>query len=194
MEHWAAIYYTFCPRLEETAGNYLKFQRKIADRMLKYVFLDKFGVEYTQENVKKGVYGKPCWNGNGTIYFNVSNTDGLVVCAVSDVEIGVDTEKIKEMRFPVMKRCCVAEEINYIKENRESFFRIWTLKESYIKMIGEGLHFPLKKVSFSIMEKGDLIQEEIVCNQSGFFSQRKVSDYWISLCTEKRAAVKWQEI
>lgn len=194
MEHWAAVYYAFCPRLEESAGDYLKSQRKIAEKILKQAFIDKFGVEFTWENVTKGIYGKPCWNEKGTIHFNISNTDGLVVCAAADVETGVDAEKIKEIRIPVVKRCCVTGEIDYIKENRERFFRIWTLKESYIKMIGEGLHFPLKEVSFSVKGKNALGQEEIVCSQSGYFAQRTVEDYWISLCTREQADVQWQEI
>ena len=38
---------------------------------------------------------------------------------------------------------------------RERFFRLWTLKESFVKATGQGLAFPLKDITFS-WEEADI--------------------------------------
>lgn len=112
-----------------------------------------------------------------------------MVCAVSDVPIGIDAERVRTFRPNVVKRCCSLQEQDYILEEEERFFQIWTLKESYIKMIGEGMHFPMKKAEFWIAPKG-----KITCSQGGYFEQKKIADYWISLCISEERETIWQEV
>lgn len=198
VNHWAVVSYASCFLQAGSPGDYLSYQRAVADQMLGRVFREKLGIVYGRDKIKKGTYGKPYWAGEGDVFFNISNTKGMVACVVSDVEVGIDTEKIKEARISVLRRCCAPEEISYIlKESRdaliqERFFQIWTLKESYIKMIGEGLHFPLKQAVFSIGEEG-APYPKVSCSQPGMFCQRKVGGYWISLCAQKEVEVTWQE-
>lgn len=217
MKHQVIIYYTFCPRTCEGPGIYLKYQRKLADKMLNRGFINIFNTEFTRDNVGKGKYGKPYWKGKEAIQFNVSNTSGLVVCALSDTEIGVDAEKMRNIRMAVIRRCCAPEEIAYITEGglcseeerndsgkgnlhlnggeeillRERFLQLWTLKESYIKMTGEGMRFPMKEAVFSIEEQDGGFR--ITCSQSGFFVQKRIKEYWISLCAKEEVEVIWRE-
>ena len=238
MMHQAVVYYTFCSRTLESPGIYLQYQRKLADKMLNHGFIKCFNIEFDRNNVAKGKYGKPYWRGDEEIQFNVSNTRGLVVCALSDTEIGVDAEGLRAIRMPVIRRCCAPEEMAYLTEGNFNlaekefnltgeefdlkeknfnlteenyskrgslkserdgekmlftrFFQIWTLKESYIKMTGEGMRFPMKDAVFSIEEKEGTA--EIICNQPGFFAQRRIKDYWISLCAREEVKVSWQEL
>lgn len=116
MKHQVIVYYTFCPRICEGPGIYLEYQRNIADKILNHDFIKRFGIEFNRENVEKGKHGKPYWKGKEEIQFNVSNTNGLVVCALSDTQIGVDAEGIRKIRLPVIRRCCAPEEAAYITE------------------------------------------------------------------------------
>lgn len=209
MEHTITVFYTFCPRNTELPGTYLQEQRKIADKILNYGVKKCFDIEFDKEKVVRGNHGKPYWSGEEPIWFNVSHTEGLVVCGIASQEIGVDAEGLREVRMPLIRRSCSKGEINYIlngKENlpergkevlgeveRERFSRIWTLKESYIKMTGDGMAFPLQEAEFSIEEKSNE-KFSIKCSQPGYFVQKKIGDDWISVCGSQPAEVVWQEL
>lgn len=198
MKHQTVVYYTFCPRGEMTAGDYKKYQREIADKMLALGFKTKFGIKFDLAYVKKGTHGKPFWAGEEKIYYNISNTSGLVVCAMSDLETGVDAERVHPIKEPVMRRCCTEAETAYIMGNsgeeqaRERFFRLWTLKESFIKMIGQGMYFSMREAEFSIQDTGKM--QGIFCSQPGYFVQKRQNGYWIALCTQKESEVLWREL
>ena len=70
----------------------------------------------------------------------ILNKDDLTVLAVSRYTIGVDIERITDYDFLIVKNFFNEEEKNIVKNS--DFFRIFTLKESYIKM------FDLKYDSF----------------------------------------------
>jgi 4'-phosphopantetheinyl transferase len=92
------------------------------------------------------------------IRFNLSNTTGLVACAVTkDCDIGIDVENITrgldvDLLAPAVfapreladVRGCQAS------DRRERFFSYWTLKEAYIKARGMGLSLPLDSFWFDL--------------------------------------------
>lgn len=206
MKHQVVVYYAFCPNVFESPKIYRSHQKKLEDKILSHDFKNRFDIKFNSDNVGKGEHGKPYWRGKENIHFNMSNTDGLVVCACSDCEVGVDVEKERKIRMSLLRRCCNLEEISYIFQGRDAmsslsfgekdsvqsrFLQIWTLKESYIKMTGEGMHFPLRDVNFSINGERKI---QIKSNQPGYFQQERRGDYWISLCTKEEAEVVFLEI
>jgi 4'-phosphopantetheinyl transferase len=93
------------------------------------------------------------------IHFNLANTPGLVVCAVSLVHelIGVDVERIdREVEIAgLVERYFSPAEVRALlalpaSERSRRFFAYWTLKESYIKARGLGLALPLDRFSFLV--------------------------------------------
>ena len=90
--------------------------------------------------------------------FNLSNTTGLVACAVSmDCEIGIDVENIARtvdtdaVAPSVFSPAELADFREAGLENRrDRFFSYWTLKESYIKARGMGLSLPLDAFWFEL--------------------------------------------
>lgn len=95
--------------------------------------------------------GKPFLRNQSDLDFNLSHTDGMMVCGVAKrCEIGVDVEALrplKDMQELAEKFFCPEEacELISLPENQRtsSFYRCWTRKEAYIKAIGEGLSAPL---------------------------------------------------
>ena len=97
-------------------------------------------------------------HGVSDIHFNLSNTRGLVVCAVSrNDEIGIDVETIaRDIDVDAVAPTVFApEELADFRraasEHRiERFFSYWTLKEAYIKARGMGLSLPLDGFWFEL--------------------------------------------
>lgn len=97
---------------------------------------------YTDQN------GKPMVEG---AYFNLAHSGGVVICAISNMPVGCDIEQIKTAPKKVAIRHFSEEEKAYLNQfsNEEydrAFFRVWTKKESYLKMIGTGLRVSLETV------------------------------------------------
>lgn len=94
------------------------------------------------------------------LQFNVSHTQNRVALAVTvGQEVGVDVEKIKavEQVRGLAERCFTDEENRYIFGGGHDrvlwrFFKLWTLKEAYIKACGRGLSISLQALSFTPLE------------------------------------------
>ncbi len=92
--------------------------------------------------------------------FNLSNTRGLVACAVAwGREVGVDVERMERRTDPleIADRFFSPAETSALlalprHEQRRRFFELWTLKEAYIKARGLGLAIPLAHFSFALGE------------------------------------------
>ena len=68
-------------------------------------------------------------------YFSLSHSHGVIFVAVSDAPIGADVELIDEKKRSVR----LAERFFSDNEKDEDFFTVWTRKEAYVKMTGEGI-------------------------------------------------------
>jgi 4'-phosphopantetheinyl transferase len=94
------------------------------------------------------------------IRFNLSHTQGMVTCAIAlDSMCGVDVERARPMKdmTGIAEAVFSDAEIAYLDQQCEAdrphnFFKFWTLKEAYIKAIGQGLSASLKNISFEIGE------------------------------------------
>ena len=92
------------------------------------------------------------------ILFNLSNTTGLVVCAVAkDCEIGIDVENVMRVLdidalAPAVFAPAELADVRQCPpgERRDRFFSYWTLKEAYIKGRGMGLSLPLDAFWFDL--------------------------------------------
>lgn len=114
MKDTSIVYYARCPSRREGSGNYLNYQREIANKILNYGLRKHFHIEFDKNKVVRGNHGKPYWSGEEPIWFNISHTEGLVVCGIASQEIGVDAEGPREVRTPLLCRSCSKKEISYI--------------------------------------------------------------------------------
>lgn len=111
----------------------------------------------------KNQYGRPeivASGGMPRIRFNISHTNGLVICGVVlEQDIGVDVENVERsgvaMEIPQKFFSCWEVEDLYslpTSKMQDRFFHYWTLKESYIKARGMGLYIPLQQFAFHLSE------------------------------------------
>jgi 4'-phosphopantetheinyl transferase len=95
----------------------------------------------------RGENGKPSVVGCPDFYFNISHSGEYVVMAYGNAPVGVDVEQTRDKETRIAKRCFTDEEFEYISQSDdksgERFFKVWTMKESYLKLTGRGISVPL---------------------------------------------------
>ena len=133
--------------------------RSLGAGVLLYRALESVGVDKNAE-IAVGKNGKPFLKDFKNVHFNLSHSGDLVMCAISEFEVGCDVELVKSGRLDVAERFFTPEEREFIclgydeKTKNESFFRLWTLKESFIKANGAGLSLPMNVFSVLPGENG----------------------------------------
>lgn len=99
---------------------------------------------------KRGEHGKPYLSpaqNPGKVSFNMTHSHELGIVAVCrENDIGVDVEYIKKTRpfLNLARRYFSEREVRYLETlevsaRRDAFYRIWTLKESWLKATGLGI-------------------------------------------------------
>lgn len=148
-----------------------KIQHETAYALLYAVLSDKLGVDVETLTIAQRENGKPYAVGE-PFFFNLSHCDGLAVCAVStERDVGVDVERIREYREPTAKRVMSdSEYANFLSSGDKDrmFFRMWTFKESVLKLTGEGLRRAPREVDFFHRDQYHVEQYEITLNGKEF--------------------------
>lgn len=100
--------------------------------------------------------GKPYFiNSQTPLHFSISHSKSMVICGISDNEIGVDIQEISNCKLEVVKRFFAENEYDYLSEIDDEnernlqFTKLWSLKESIVKCKGEALALNLKKYNFT---------------------------------------------
>ncbi len=95
--------------------------------------------------------GKPYFPQRQDLFLSVSHSGGYFVCAFSPCEIGIDLQEMRHLRGEtpesavprlnkMAKRFFHPAEAEYVgADTYQRFFRIWTAKEAYVKMTGQGI-------------------------------------------------------
>lgn len=79
--------------------------------------------------------------GREDVHFNVSHAGDYVACAVSSRPVGIDIEQHVPRDFLLFQTLWSEEEKRqYALQDAETFYALWTAKESYGKYKGFGLH------------------------------------------------------
>lgn len=153
-----------------------------AGLLLHYV-LQKHGAK--SEDIQIGVNGKPELDG---IYFNLSHSHDWAVCAVSEKPVGCDLEEIGFASMRIAERYFCKNEIRHLEkfkdeEKNREFYRLWTMKESYIKMTGEGMRVPLNRFEFVFEEPVKVIRDGEIC--PCHIKEYELPDYLLTVCAEE---------
>ena len=85
--------------------------------------------------------GKPYMIGRGDLFVSASHSGGHCVCAASTAPIGVDVQFHAAADYgAIAARFFHPDEARYVAlGGAEAFFEVWTAKEAYVKLTGEGL-------------------------------------------------------
>lgn len=154
------------PERQERVMRYQKQQDK-ARCLVVGLLMRTFLKVHHADQLSVGEYGKPRLK-NNKIQFNFSHSGNYVVLGTSPYEIGVDIEKVEPYAEEVAKRCFTEGEQKWLAQNaaENSFYKIWTAKESIMKATGQGLNMPAE--SFCALPISD---GEHMVNGQGFYLQ-----------------------
>lgn len=143
----------------------VRVQYLITRGLVRWVLSSYCDVEPHQWLFEQGSHGKPTVSEPraNRYVFNLSHTEGLIVCGVrARGELGVDVEYLgrKKKSFgELARRFFAMAEADWFEQSpaalrSEAFFRIWTLKEAYIKAVGKGLAIPLDSFELIPPDRG----------------------------------------
>ncbi|MBV9353910.1 MAG: 4'-phosphopantetheinyl transferase superfamily protein [Chloroflexi bacterium] len=102
--------------------------------------------------------GKPFLIGTSGLHFNLSHSAGFALCAVAwERALGVDVEAESPsggLEGVIDRVCSRAERESLCQldpaERRRAVLQLWTRKEAYVKMRGEGLRFDVRRIEVEL--------------------------------------------
>ncbi|MGL4346220.1 MAG: 4'-phosphopantetheinyl transferase family protein [Cellulosilyticaceae bacterium] len=166
-----------------------------SELMVKKIIKETLYLVEDQINIQTNAYGKPFVEGYPKFHYNVSHSGDWIVCAVASSPVGIDVEEIGDIDLDIAKRFFSPKEVDYLFSKdlayqKECFFELWTLKESYIKQIGVGLSMDLK--DFSVIKQKD--KEFVVSESQGqekYLKQYTLDEkYKLAVCTGEKCFPK----
>lgn len=180
------MYFTLCPISEISEENidrvktllsgaqqdYLikinekKRVQSLAVRALLMLMLEKYYPHLSVSALCVEKSGKPYLEGR-EVFISLTHSGDFVGCALSERPIGIDVEKIRPVSERLISRACTDEEQAYVAAGgTDSFFTLWTLKESYIKAQDCGFS---QITGLSFVKNGSIItgEEKIKTGKTG---------------------------
>ncbi len=169
-----------------------------AGMLLRSVLQKEYGLaDFTLETNE---FGKPFVKEHPEIHFNLSHSGDFAVCTVSDTDCGVDIENTTAPHeaMGVANRFFSRNEYAAMMLSpnpNEAFCRLWTLRESYVKMRGKGFAIGLSTLRCDFHRGVCSIYEEHILQQDACFREIKnIPGYRVSVCTKGEAEHSVQEI
>ena len=146
--------------------------------------------------LKKNQYGKPFFSEIPNYHFNISHSKNWVVLATSFTEVGIDVEYKEPFEYCEVVNSFFSEREKEffrnvpITQNKDCFYKLWTLKESYIKAVGRGMSLALDSFSVEVWSNPISIS-------NGLNSELKnidfAEDYSLSVCFQKGDTIETLE-
>lgn len=185
-------------RIETTKRLETKASLLGAGLLLKAVLQKEYGLsDFTLETNE---FGKPFIVGREDIRFNLSHSGDVAVCTVSDTDCGVDIENVSAPHdtMAVANRFFSRNEYAAMMLSpnpNEAFCRLWTLRESYVKMRGKGFAIGLSTMRCDFHRGVCSMYENHILQEDAFFREIKdVKGYRISVCTKGECEHSVEEI
>ena len=156
------------------------------DKMLNYKFLKgkvqcalaylllihalrKEGIFVDMPEFSYGEHGKPFLKNYPNWYFNISHCKNAVCCVLSQEEVGIDIEEIKEYKESLAAYVSNDSELNALHNSdnqADDFYKLWTRKEAVFKLLGSGITNDIKNV---------------LNNNDVFVDSYKLDNMWLSV-------------
>ena len=166
-------------------------KRSVAAGMLLNRGLAEYGLRECDMVYGTNQNGKPFFREYPQIRFSLSHSGEYVMAAFSDVEIGCDIQQMEQTDLKIARRFFAPEEYAYIKEQEEesaqeeAFYRIWVLKESFLKAVGTGMALSMTDFSIQIQEDRVIgVRQNVNQKEYTFEEYNLIDGYKAACCIE----------
>lgn len=174
------------------------YRSLIGDLLVRFAFQKRYGLIDGELKIATNDYGKPFLPEYPSFHYNISHSGEYVVCAVHDDAVGVDIEYIGPFDLRLAKELFNHDEYQEVLANEDSltvFYDIWTLKESYIKAVGQGLSKPLKGFSIKKDSNKSIQITDMQTNRQVMdyeCRQYKIEGYRLAVCAHHANAEQFR--
>lgn len=179
---------------QERAARYKKHSDQarclVAGRLIERALSDARCSDYL-DKIHSLPQGKPVLPPEAKLAFNLSHAGDWVACVAADSAIGIDIEAIADGNSYDLSTLFTDSEIAFIdssndqKQRQQRFYRLWTLKESYVKAIGTGLYTLPNAFEITVIDDS-LAYTEQAGNRWFFYSFMPDNKHICSICSRKR--------
>lgn len=135
------------------------------------------------------------------VHISISHTEGYAACAIAREPVGIDVEREHTFSKAAAKRILSPQE-ELLRESAnadELLSRIWTVKESFLKMTGEGIPGGMR--TLELIAAGDGSSDvwtikrgtepeagcAVLLSISGSGNSADFNDAYLSVCTKRKA-------
>lgn len=158
--------------------------------------LEHFGLNPRETVLEYGDNNKPRIPNLPQAHFNLTHSGSFAAGAWGRVPVGIDIEQVGTMREGVARRFFHKGELLWLEslpseeERRQGFFRLWVLKESFMKVTGLGMRLPLNAFEIHIQENSVRVSHQ-VDDKSYYFLEFELEGCRGAVCTEDQLVGNW---
>lgn len=141
--------------------------------------------------------GQPVVKGDPPLFLSLSHSGDYAACTVSAVPVGVDIQEIRPVRFGVLRHFFEEDQCREFKrqcrlsdgadmltgDSLLLFMRYWAVKESYMKLTGQGMRMGFQNLSLNFQNQS--VWEIAHPERPARFLELKAPDgYVLAICQE----------
>lgn len=188
---FSMCYQTVSGDRRRKVDSYLRMKDKklsLAAGLLTDCGLSAYGLRERDVTLALEKNGKPYLPAYPQIHFNLSHSENMALAVFAGTETGCDIEKIQEADMALAEKFLHPGEYAYIarqpkgRSRDEAFYRIWTLKESFVKAVGAGMMLPFHFFEIRILPDGRIAVHQKVDRASYAFREYRFGRYHGAVC------------
>jgi 4'-phosphopantetheinyl transferase len=141
-------------RIARFVHNADRYRSLLGEVLIRSIVIEQTGASNDDIRFVYNHYGKPSLEHNPGFSFNLSHSGDWVVLLwdKGGPALGIDVEQIVPIDLGIAECCFTPRENAELRsrtgrERLDYFYRLWTLKESFVKASGRGLSMPLDAFS-----------------------------------------------
>ncbi len=161
--------------------------------------LSPYGLKERRMEYEFGEWGKPAFKYYPEIHFSLSHSGDYAICSIGDKPVGNDIEGIRQGHLKVADRFFTGEEREWMYQGKneeeitERMFRIWTMKESFLKVTGRGMSLSLRDFAVCMDEEKQKIhvRHRVDAKYYHMKEYRDIEGYGVSVCCQESKEIAY---